>query len=635
MSPISILFSTDDRPKFNWFENHKALKTTELNELVILCRGATAAFSAELTRRSKQSTDRSLEAQLRKLQQIAETIREHGVQDVQEAAKLVKPKWYSKFGPEWVQESYNALRDPTSACVEPNASRLARHYIWLVSRILGWAHALLILFTFGFDFLRKLNELHRAELLTYLVKHCNGLLCIDANPRGQKRKHDGTEDVTRLPLPDTAGCSEISSRSVTATPISNTDAVSNEQRSLMISDVSSHLRRGRISISSMLNDAPTSAVTDNPTNLVLGFHEIEHESTHAANLLRLLYFLDDFQIARLLLSASVFGNDSWKLEALEAVRSILEVPAQPYLQAWLNCRECHLASLNIKHEVYDPALWQVDSCDQDNRVNAYRGKWFLAYAMYKQRCNDLDGALAIADRYRPLDDAHPSTMEALVLADKQFVRGRIYRYKGGFTTAVTLLQPYNKNLDLVHSGQRTAQLACVLCEKGQFDLAEDMLRHELVGLKDQGLEDVSFGRDIRLSLAETLLMKGLLREAEEHFRALEELFESCDVNLATGIGRLRLWLGLARISHRQGLWVDATNRWKSALKAAEDCGWAAGFAAMVIHNSLGHIHWVQFRAHLKQASDIFPRERREFWFTGLAGWLDNLEADLGLYFAQG
>ncbi|KAL8764943.1 MAG: hypothetical protein Q9209_007807 [Squamulea sp. 1 TL-2023] len=224
-------------------------------------------------------------------------------------------------------------------------------------------------------------------------------------------------------------------------------------------------------------------------------------------------------------------------------------------------------------------------------------------------------------------------MEALVLADKQFFRGEIYRYKGEFSTAVTLLQPYNKNLDPVRGGQRTAQLACVLCEKGQYNLAEDMLRHELVGLKDLGLEDVSFGRDIRLSLAETLLMKGLFREAEEHFRALEELFEGRDINLTTGIGRLRLWLGLARISHRQGLWVDATNRWKNALKAAEDRGWGAGFAAMVIHNSLGHIHWVQFRAHLKQASDIFPRETREFWFTGLAGWLDILEPDLGPFFA--
>ncbi|KAL8831571.1 MAG: hypothetical protein Q9170_005240 [Blastenia crenularia] len=89
--------------------------------------------------------------------------------NILEAANAVGKK-PSKYGDNWAEDTYNLLRDPPIG-LKPNASSLARHHLWLVSRIVGWAQALLVLFAFEVDFVRKLNELQRTQLLTYLLEH--------------------------------------------------------------------------------------------------------------------------------------------------------------------------------------------------------------------------------------------------------------------------------------------------------------------------------------------------------------------------------------------------------------------------------------------------------------------------------
>ncbi|KAI4193425.1 MAG: hypothetical protein LQ350_008323 [Teloschistes chrysophthalmus] len=249
------------------------------------------------------------------------------------------------------------------------------------------------------------------------------------------------------------------------------------------------------------------------------------------------------KIVRLLLSASLFGNYSWKRRALEMVEQTEEAGQEPYLQAWLNCRKCKVASLGIQTEIQDPMIWLNSNNNPDNRANAFYGKWLLAYATLQLYRNNIDVALTVVDRFLPLVVTRPSIIEALVLAEQSLMRGTIYRYKGEFTKAETLLQP--SGMDIVIARQRTAQLACVRCELGGYDSAEDTLRWELRSLEEIGLENVAIGQVFRLSLAETLLMKGLsadrdsrerlIAEAEEHFRQCFRVIGSCDGNLATDL----------------------------------------------------------------------------------------------------
>lgn len=76
----------------------------------------------------------------------------------------------------WGEDVYSNLRDPPTPD-EHNGKRISRQYLWLVSRVVGWPYALLTIFSFGFDVIRKFDELQRAQLLTYAFKHRDELPC--------------------------------------------------------------------------------------------------------------------------------------------------------------------------------------------------------------------------------------------------------------------------------------------------------------------------------------------------------------------------------------------------------------------------------------------------------------------------
>ncbi|KAI4206076.1 MAG: hypothetical protein LQ346_001319 [Caloplaca aetnensis] len=200
MSPIEITFSTPTVSTFAWYESHKRLTDPELNELVIQCRGATAAFCAELNDRYNLTSGHTSQTHYQRLEQAAERINEQGNAEA-----------YANN----MQDLYGMLDDPGDAQTERTPSKLARHFIWLVSRVVGWAHALLILCVLGRETVRKMNEYQRAKIITHVFEHqdmlyCQSLQdqassCIDANPRSQKRKRRSLEDGASSLLPSFSG----------------------------------------------------------------------------------------------------------------------------------------------------------------------------------------------------------------------------------------------------------------------------------------------------------------------------------------------------------------------------------------------------------------------------------------------
>lgn len=162
MPTINITFNTPRVPSFKWYESHERLTIQELNELVIQCRSATAAFSTELNDRHFPSPqDEETRARHQSLGQTAEQINHQGLGK----AHLIN-----------MQGLYGMLDDPQGQA-ERTPSRLARHFIWLVSRILGWPYALLVLCTFGREIIRKLNESQRARIITHIFDNRNSLFC--------------------------------------------------------------------------------------------------------------------------------------------------------------------------------------------------------------------------------------------------------------------------------------------------------------------------------------------------------------------------------------------------------------------------------------------------------------------------
>jgi len=345
------------------------------------------------------------------------------------------------------------------------------------------------------------------------------------------------------------------------------------------------------------------------------------------------------KVAEVLLAASYFLDISWKSKALEAVKAITADEPADYLQIWLNLRECTLAGLEIGNEIKESAIQSVAHGQIDARSNALYGQLIVSYASNKIRRNKLDHARSMLDHFSPLNSDSPSTMERLVLRRNEVTIGRIDRYQGKFRLArehLTPLPDVDAKLDGVTGRNRISQLACVLCELGKPREAQMLLCEEIQTMEKLGSQDISSGRCLRLSLAEALLQQGSLKEAEDIYLRLKEVVEDCpNPNLAIGIDKLRLWMGLARISHLTHSWSDALIKWEKALRASEDCKWRAGFTEMVVRYSISHVEYVlgkrkDSESHMKEADELYRREGRQFWLTGLGTyWLDFVWCSLG------
>ncbi|KAL9126212.1 MAG: hypothetical protein Q9217_004704 [Psora testacea] len=372
----------------------------------------------------------------------------------------------------------------------------------------------------------------------------------------------------------------------------------------------------------------------------LQISHIQHIANHYRILEASLSRPIKLKVAEVLLAASYFLDISWKLEALTTVRAIIINEPPGYLHVWKKLRECTLTGLEIKSQIDESALWPVIHEQLDARSNALYGQLMLAYATHQIRHEKLSHASDVLNSFYPLNNDHPSTMELLILKKMEVTRGKIDRYQGNFEHARTRLTPpsdEDAKLDGVRGRHRISHLAGVLCELGESRKAEKLLRQEIGIMEKMNSQYISSGRCLQLSLAEALLEQGMLEEAEKIYLKLKQIIENCssDFNIVLGIQNLRLWTGLARVSHCARRWSEAVTDWEKALSVSEDCNWKAGFIEMVICYSISHAkselgELKDVKANIAKADDICRRKGRQFWLTGLGThWLDFVWASLG------
>ena len=79
MSRIDITLATPTHPEFNCLDSFESLEEEEIEGIILILRGALAAFSAELSDRRKPWTDRTLENYKQKLQKTAKQINKEGL----------------------------------------------------------------------------------------------------------------------------------------------------------------------------------------------------------------------------------------------------------------------------------------------------------------------------------------------------------------------------------------------------------------------------------------------------------------------------------------------------------------------------------------------------------------------------
>lgn len=159
MSPINIIFRTPTNPNFTWLDNFKGVEDQELDEIAIHCRSATAAIFTELSDRRNPWKDRTLEDYQAMLLKNAHQINEEGLTYEHEV---------------YLDNLYTYLAGPGDA---RNEVKMVRHFLWLVSRVMDWSYALLLLCTLGKHRLQKLDEDRRVKLIKYITQDRDSLSC--------------------------------------------------------------------------------------------------------------------------------------------------------------------------------------------------------------------------------------------------------------------------------------------------------------------------------------------------------------------------------------------------------------------------------------------------------------------------
>lgn len=162
MPPITITLNPPANRSFTLFDSFQDLSDEELSEIVVQCRSATAAFFAELSDRQKPWDDYMLE---------------HHCETIQQHANRINGAGLTTEYTDQLRDVHTFLADPSDAQAEHKGQTVARHFLWLVSRVMGWSYALLILCALGRNRVQRLDEDQRVKIVKFISKWRGSLYC--------------------------------------------------------------------------------------------------------------------------------------------------------------------------------------------------------------------------------------------------------------------------------------------------------------------------------------------------------------------------------------------------------------------------------------------------------------------------
>ncbi|KAL9124348.1 MAG: hypothetical protein Q9217_006315 [Psora testacea] len=190
-SRIAVTLASPTHPEFNWLDSFESLEEEEIEGIILILRGALAAFSAELTDRRKPWMDQALENYKEKLQQTAKQINEQGLTETHEANLDSLKLSLAQTGCAQTERK------------ESKPSKAGRQYLWLISNVIGWPYVLLIICALGKHRMERIDEDQRVKLLRWIAKHRESLFCRTLEDRAIQWQFQ--EKYIRVVLPLTRG----------------------------------------------------------------------------------------------------------------------------------------------------------------------------------------------------------------------------------------------------------------------------------------------------------------------------------------------------------------------------------------------------------------------------------------------
>ena len=354
------------------------------------------------------------------------------------------------------------------------------------------------------------------------------------------------------------------------------------------------------------------------------------------------------ELAGTLLAASRFADFAWKIEAVDRAKQILKGDPDRYMDAWFTYRESATLRMLGKREESDKALQSFvqsralkepnGDSDITPRYNAQRGDLVISFAENLIRQWKLEEAKDELKMWSPINPDTPSVLERITLRARDIILGKTLRYQGHFQDALVLLQKvlnecYTDDFFEGTGWYRVllSNIAELYCEVGRPLEAEKILKPELNSMSEKETQDSATGRRLRLSLSEALIgsnsfdpAKAILLRLKEEYEAIKKPDHTREINA------FRIWLGLARISHRRKCLDEAILYWKQALVIAERLKIGNGIHAGIVRYSIAHILHVtgdKGSSHnvLVEAKRNLSSETRVFWIAGFnSQWYDEI-----------
>lgn len=223
-------------------------------------------------------------------------------------------------------------------------------------------------------------------------------------------------------------------------------------------------------------------------------------------------------------------------------------------------------------------------------------------------------------------DKDYSTLERITSRARDIILGKVLRFQGHFMEALVLLEDVLQGCQLDDYFEGTgwyqvllSEVADLYCELDRPTDAERLLLHELTPMMERGAQDIATGRRLRMSLAETYLLRKMYIEAESLLANLRQAFTSSGApDYTSKVNIFRIWVSLARALHRQSRWEEALSSWRQALSALVYLGLSGGLNAGLVRCSISHV--LMMTGHEKESKRIFQEaevnmasESRVYW----------------------
>lgn len=159
MSSINIIFVVSKYLKFQWFDSLESLEEKEIENSILILRGALSAFSAELTDRRIFKKDQSLDNHKMTLEKTAQRINTQGLSQTDE-------NYLNTLNLYITQED-----------VKDKTKKATTQIFWQTAKLIGWPYVFLIVCALGKHRFAHHDEDHRIKLIKFIAQNRKTFFC--------------------------------------------------------------------------------------------------------------------------------------------------------------------------------------------------------------------------------------------------------------------------------------------------------------------------------------------------------------------------------------------------------------------------------------------------------------------------